>query len=214
VRNRKSQKKKLSGQSLIETCITVILLFFVFFAVLQISLLFAAREVISHAAIRAARAKTVGFNHWMVTKVARVAAIPNAGKMLQPEYENVNPLLRSIAETATPGEAWDITLTANPSSQQYNIERSRIPEYLYAFNLPRASYILDYENWDTIHYHVSGTGILPDGTYSPEITVKISQSYPLWAPMHRAFYNDDQVNISAECTMENHYALYLEDMDW
>ena len=114
-------------------------MFFIFLAILQVSLLFAAKEVTTHAAIRAARAKTVGFNYWMVTKVTRVASIPNAGKLVQPEYENVNPYLRSLAANATPGEAWDYAIAAQPSSAQYEIERARIPEYLYAANMPRAS---------------------------------------------------------------------------
>jgi len=190
------------------------LMFFIFFAILQISLLFSAKEILSHAAVRAARAKTVGFNNWMVTKVTRVASIPNAGRMIEPEFENINPFLRTIAESATPGDAWDFALTAEPQSGQYNLERARIPEYLYAANMPRALHILDYENWDSVHRSISGTDFLPDGTYSPEITVRTSQRYPLWTPMHRAFYNDDFIDISAECTIENHYALYLQDMDW
>lgn len=205
--------RKRAGQSLIETCLAVGIMFFIFFAILQISLLFSAKEVLSHAAIRAARARTVGFNHWMVTKVSRIATIPNAGKMLVPDYENVNTYLRSLA-TAPPGEAWDAALIANPRSAQYDIERARIPEYLYAANRPRASFILDYENWDSIHRDISGTDFLPDGSYAPEITVKVTQNYHLWTPMHRAFYNSDYVNIPAEADIENHYALYLDDMDW
>ena len=80
-----------AGQSLVESCLVIGLTCLLFFGLLQISQLFAAREVLYHAAARGARAKTVGFNRWMVTKAVRVGAIPNAGRMLVPEYEREQP---------------------------------------------------------------------------------------------------------------------------
>ena len=75
-----------AGQSLVESCLVIALISFIFMGLFQISRLSAAREVLQHAAARAARARTVGFNAWMVPKVVRVAAIPNAGRMTEPLF--------------------------------------------------------------------------------------------------------------------------------
>lgn len=203
-----------AGQSLIETCLAVALLCLLFFGLFQVSQVFAAREVLYHAAARGARARAVGFNHWMVTKVIRVAAIPNAGRMTEPVYENVNPALRTLVQTASPGEVWDTAVAATPVSAQYDIERARIPEYLDTWNWPRADYILNYEDWDSIHLTITGAGLLPEGALAPTVQVRVHQEYPLRAPMHRAYYAADSVALSGESELENHYALYLDDMDW
>ena len=203
-----------SGQSLVETCLAVGIISLLFFGLLQISQIFAAREVLYHAAARGARARTVGFNHWMVTKVIRVASIPNAGPMTEPAYENINPALRALVQTGSPGAVWDSAVGAVPVSAQYDIERVRIPEYLDSANWPRSSYVLDYENWDSIYADFTGAGVLPEGVMTPTVQVRVGQDYPLWVPGHRAFYAADSVNLAGESEIENHYALYLDDMDW
>ena len=50
----------------------------IFMGIFQVSQLAVAREVLHHAAARGARARSVGFNAFMVQKSVRVAAIPNA----------------------------------------------------------------------------------------------------------------------------------------
>jgi len=204
------------GQSLIETCLAVGLICFIFMGLLQIALLFSAREVLYHAAARGARAKTVGFNRWMVRKVVRAAAIPNAGKMLTPDFENVDDQLRDMVQTQRPGELWDSALQAQPQSSQYALEEPRIPFYLGADNVPHAEALLDYEDWDTIH--------ITDGLYPPvqgedddvpvPLHFRVRQRYPLWVPMHRSFYDADSVSIAGESYLENHYPLYIDDRLW
>lgn len=206
-----------AGQSLIESCIVIALVCLIFMAVFQVTLIFSAREILHHASARGARAKTVGFNHWMVTKAVRVASIPNAGRMEEPEFVNEDPGLRAaIAGTPTSGRLWERLLGVTPSSLQYNIERARIPEYLAAQNYPRAAYVLDYDRWHTIRWDSSTYTVDPDGGVIPSSTVHVRarQDYPLMVPMHRTFYADGSIELEGETWLENHYPLYIDDRDW
>jgi len=210
-----------AGQSLIESCLVIGFACLLLFGLLQISQLFAAREVLYHAAARGARAKTVGFNRWMVTKAVRVGAIPNAGRMLVPEYDRDQPSdLQNLVATLGPGELWDEALSATPMSGRVPIERARIPEYLATENYPRSLHILDYEDWNSIV--ITDNGSQPIDTGDPDDPVQVSpvlhfavgQNYRLWVPLHRTFYARDRVSISGEAYIENHYPLYFEDQQW
>lgn len=178
---------------------------------LQVSQLLASREVLWHAAARGARARTVGFNHWMVRKVVDVAAIPNAGRLITPAFDHIDQNLRN-AVGGTPGHAWDFALRTAPASQQAALERARIPEYLGSENHARANFILNYEDWDSIDHWARATG--GAAATDPTVHVHTFQDARLWVPMHRAFYADDTASLSADVTIENHYPLYLVDMDW
>jgi hypothetical protein len=192
--------KSKAGQTLLETCIIMMLLCLVFFGLVQLSQLSASREILDYAASCGARARTVGFNDFMVTKVVRVAAIPNAGRILEPVIDRAaNP----APFAGTPGEAWDYALQAQPSSPQYPVESARIPLYLGADNWGRMSGILDYENWDSIIrriYDGRGEGL----------GVQTSQDVPLWAPLHRLIYSSDIIPLRGDAIIENHYPLYLD----
>jgi len=201
------------GQSLVESCIVICLIAFIFAGLFQISQMFAAREILYHAAARGARAKTVGLNWWMVEKAMRVAAIPNAGLMTVPGFQNRDTTLENMVATLKPGTLWERVLGMVPSSLQLNIERARIPEYLNAFNDPQGDYILDYKEWDTVRGdHESGAlGSVP---LDPILRVRARQNYPLRVPAHRAFYAADSVRLEGESQIENYYPLYLDDRFW
>jgi hypothetical protein len=204
-----------AGQSLIETCIAIGLICLIFMGLLQLSEMFAAKEILQYSAARGARAKTVGFNWWMVEKCIKVAAIPNAGRMTVPPFTPTDPELVQWLATQNPGEIFMSALRASPASEQYSMERARIPEYMYAANAPRAYNILDYEDWDSIHTdHGAGGFSPPAGTeaMSPMVQVRSWQNYPLWVPMHRAFYAADSIVLSGVSHLESHYDLYLLDM--
>jgi hypothetical protein len=182
----------------------------VFFGLFQVSQLAAAREVLYHAAARGARAKTVGFNRFMVSKAIHVAAIPNAGLMLEPEFTNEDWMLRDMVATMRPGTLWDEVLSnTDPSSLQQVLESARIPEYMGSENWARANYILDYEDWDAIRW--SQPALVPDGSI---IDIHVSQEYPLRIPLHRTFYAADSVDVHGVSSIESHYPLYLDDQDW
>ena len=205
-----------SGQSLIETCLALFLICLLFAGFFQVSQILAAREVLQHAAARAARAKTVGFNQWMVKKCVRAALIPNAGRMLEPAYTNENQELRNMTDQLAPGPLWDRLLALTPSSAQYDLERARIPQYLGSENASLAKATLDYERWqdDSIDYTKSVVAIGTNQTVvDGGIQMTVEQKLPLTVPLHRGFYADDSVKLAGEKTIESHFPLYIEDQN-
>ena len=138
--------KHKAGQTLLETCIVMMLLCLIFFGLIQLSQLSASKEILDYAASCGARARSVGFNDFMVGKVVRVAAIPNAGRLLTPEVIHpANP----AALSRTPGAAWDYALAAQPASPQFPVESHAIPLYLGGDSWGRLPAILDYEYWNS-----------------------------------------------------------------
>ena len=204
---RSSQQQ---GASLIEACLALAIICLVFLGMFQVSRVLAARDTLNHAAARAARARTVGFNQWMVHKVARVAAIPNAGRMLEPVYDSSGPDLRAAITGERAGTVWDRVLRGDlwPSFAQARLEIARVPEYLAAANHARADYILNYEDWDSVHVVDGGSAI------DVLLDIRVAQEYPLKIPVSGSFYADGEVRLVGESAIENHYPLYLEDMGW
>lgn len=197
-----------NGQSMIEACLAMFIICLVFFGLFQLSQLAAAREILHHAAACGARAKTVGFNRFMVSKSIRTAAIPNSGRLLVPEFTDKDTTLHHMVTTMRPGEFWDKVLTeADPQSLQYDFERARIPEYLASANNSRSLFILNYEGWDNIHWSTPRND-------SEAIEINVSQLYPLRIPLSRAFYASTNVNLNGVSSLENHYPLYLDDNNW
>ncbi len=191
--------RKKAGQSLLETCIVMMVLCLVFFGLLQLSQLSAFKEVLDYAAACGARARTVGFNDFMVYKVVRVAAIPNAGRLLEPV---IAPQPVPAPFSDTPGQAWDYALRAQPVSPQYPVESARIPLYLGGENWGRLPGILEYANWDAIGHDIHDTGGLGLGLHT-------AQDVPLWTPLHRLIYDGDTFPLGGDSILENHYPLYL-----
>ena len=207
---RRRAGRRRAGQSLIESCLVIALICLIFLGLFHVSQLLAAREVLSHAAARGARAKTVGFRSWMVDKAVLVASIPNAGRMEEPAFDNQDTYLRDALARLRPGELWDELLGAETSSLQYNIERARIPEFMAAQDWSQARYILDYAEWDTVHTPLD-LPVDPAQTDSI-IEMNVFQDVPLWVPgrIHRAFYADESVRLRGEATIENHFPLYIQ----
>lgn len=199
--------KRKAGQSLVEACIIMMLLCLIFFGLLQVSQLSVSREVLDYAASCGVRARTVGFNDFMCGKVIRVAAIPNAGQMLEPQVVR-QPNPPAFARTA--GEAWDTALRAQPASLQYAAESARIPLYLGADHPGRLPGILDYEYWGN---GTAGGRVWHwiNDSAGPQVEVRTGQDVPLWVPLHRLFINADSYPLQGEAAIENHYPLYLDN---
>ena len=198
----KRSVRRRAGQSLIDSCIAVGVICLIFLGLFQLSQIFAAKEFLSYAAARGTRARTVGFNQFMVWKTVRIGTIPNAGKLISPEYQ---PPASDLA-ISTPTEIWQSwrkALTQTPESAQWEVEESRIPLYLGADWAGQLPPILDYEDWDT----VSIPGPVEDS--AGMVSMPLSQEYPLRIPMHRAFYADDTMELGSESRIDNHYLLYL-----
>ena len=210
---------------MVESLIVVLVTCLLLFGLLQVAHAFAGREVLRHAAARAARARTVGFNYWMCEKVLRVAAIPTSGRMIQPEMDGpFDTALRDAVSERRDGRLWDWALTATPNSERGQLEAARIPDYLASENDARAEYILDYELWDALS--ASGLG---GGTPSPTaddntLTVRVRQRYPVsifvkmlndWVGYIGGGSNGkDSMVLSGEFNIESHYPLYLDDQEY
>jgi hypothetical protein len=200
-----------AGQSLIESCFVVAVICLIFFGLFQISQLFAAKAILTYAAAAGARARTVGFNDFMVYKVVRAAAIPNAGRMTTPPYDPSGTAGGAWWGAARPGEAWDRASTPGvPASAQYEIERSRIPDYLGTTRWSQLEGILDYERWDEIRF-----GEAP--ATEDFVEFNASQRYPLVYPFARAYYAADTVRLASgephvneNIQRERHAPLYLD----
>lgn len=108
------------GQAMIETVIAVVIISFAFLALFRLSHMLTAKVLLEHAAMRVARARTVGLNEYMCTKAARVAVIPVAGERLWPRGED---------------------------AIDWSMELSRLPDYMFSENDAYARAILDYEGW-------------------------------------------------------------------
>lgn len=75
------------GQAMLETVLAVLCIVVLFMFLFHLSQVALVRTLVDHAAARAARARTVGFNDFMCHKSARVAVIPVAGERLWPQDE-------------------------------------------------------------------------------------------------------------------------------
>lgn len=200
------------GQSLVEACLTIGLVSLLFFGVFQVARIYEVRAMLDHAAARGARAKTVGFNNWMVRKVVRAATIPVAGAMRVPSPSELvpDPTLAAMA-AARAGAAWDTAVRTAPGSPQAAIEQARISDYLATDDESQADNILDYDGWDELTLTMPTA--IGDGN-ATMLKCRVSHTYPLWVPMHRAFFASDQVDLQGEADIENHYPLYLDDQNW
>lgn len=213
VRRRGSRSE---GQAMLESLLVILVVSFLLFTLLELARDFAGHEVLRHSASRAARARSVGFNKWMCTKVMRVAAIPNAGKMLEPAYEDFpDEELRAAIAAKSPSELWDWALTAEGGTDRTSMEASRIPNYLASEHEGVASGILDYEGWKDIN--AEGLGGLPSATSSKTLEVKVRQKVSLdlivralcdWVGL---VFNRDYLVIGGDGRIENHASLYMDD---
>jgi len=175
-----------AGQSLIESVLVVALVCLIFFGVFQVSQLFAYKEVLDYAAGRGARAKTVGFNRFMVFKTVRVGAIPNAGRLISPGY-NGGP------------------------AGEHTVETPLIPLYLGGQDYGQLPAIMNYADWDSANdVTYPQPAFLADGT----LRMEVRQRVPLRYPFHRAFYADDTVDMTGGSCLDNHYELYIDDRGW
>jgi len=149
----------------------------------------------------------------MVEKCARVAAIPNAGKMLTPETSYTSPLTDLIG-TSTPGQLWDYAVSSSHTSPQLSTEMGLIPEYLSCEDSYDASAVLDYQDWDSIRIDISGPPVGAPAPLTPQVHAVVEQDFPMRVPMRGAFWGIDHVTLSGECYMEAHYGQYIDDQGW
>ncbi len=166
-----------------------------------------------------------GFNHWMVRKAVFVASIPNVGDMITPDFENIDLALRAAVSASETGDGhiidpWEKALSGDllPSANQYTIEASRIPEFMWCHNYERSKHVLNYKGWEDgrVHYSCSSYAISGDGSVAPSIFAEVSvwQDYTNWLSLPVSYYTGDSVHLTGVSTIENHYPLYLDDKLW
>jgi len=211
---RRKGRNGCRGQAMIESIAVMLLTCICFFGIFQMAQGFADKTILSHAAARAARARTVGFNTWMVAKVARVAAIPAAGRRVTPASAGVDPILRGLIASGDPGAIWDAALTSAPSTQNASLERSLIPMYLDSINGPRAENILNYEGWDKMVVDTQEDLLGDQG----QIDVSVRMRLPLMVNLDALREGEmdeggEEAVIRSNFLIEQHAAFYLEPLN-
>jgi len=208
------------GQAMIESVFVIILTSLIFLALFQYANLFSSKIILTHAAARAARCRSVGFNGWMVLKSARVAAIPAAGKRLIPERAGVDPAITTALQRNRVMEIWDLALHSNTRSPGSMLERGRIPEYMASINHPTAEHLLDYEHWETLSVNIDEDTVL-DGKTPGLAVVDVRMRYPFLISLQalregelRNPNQDETMALEGHFEIENQYPLYIEDANW
>jgi hypothetical protein len=216
----KGKRVRRSGQAMIESVFVIILASLCFLAVFQYAKLYADKAVLEHAAARAARSRTVGFNRFMVEKSARVAAIPASGRRLVPGPVGISSGITSALREGRVGAVWDLALRDDTRSPGTQLEVSRVPDYMDSINNPTAGHILDYELWDALSVDIAEPMDLGGGTPGT-LTVALRQRHPLLVALGplargelRGAGEDEGFTLGGFYTIESHYPLYMEDMNW
>ena len=223
----KRKRTRQAGQAMVESLFVMIAACLCFFAVFQYAKLYADKAVLEHAAARAARTRSVGFNQFMVEKSARVAAIPASGKRLAPAPTGLNPAITQALRRGRVGEIWDFALSSNTRASGSYLEVSRVPDYMDSVNRPTGGHILDYELWDALSVNISEPMNL-GGDAPSTLTVFLRQHHPLLISL-RSLAEGELRGVESGCKCENtcecvtlggayriesHYPLYMEDMNW
>ena len=211
---------------MVESMLVLLLMLVVFLGVFQYFYAAAARDVLDHAAARAARARTVGFNEWMAIKAARVASIPVAGKMLVPEDVPDDGRRQWLANAATPGIAWRRALRARTWSAQAQLENALIPEYMVSAHSNQSREILDYEAWEGNgegNTHVLSIGREESNLFGDRagtITYTVGRAFDKlisWGDVARGFPTRTDpgiITLEGRYEIERHYDYYLDDRGW
>jgi len=212
----------MSGQAMVESVIVMLAVALFFFALFQYANLLSAKLVLQHSAARAARARTVGLNHWMVEKSARAAAIPASGKCLTTFTEGGGDTAPAWLGLPTPGRVWNAALRAQASSVRARFERARIPDYMDSMNAPTSDEVLDYERWESLTVSLSEPLGL-DGATPGQLTVEVRQRQPLFIAYPALLQGELRnigpgdvgfVSLHGFFSIESHFPLYMEDRNW
>ena len=147
----RTRSGRREGQAMVETVIVMFFLLLVFFGVYEYANLLTAHTVVNYAAARAARARTVGFNDFIVTKTVRVATASVAGECLSQD---------DFGDELSTG-----TIV------------SRMGSYLEAENEADTKGILDFELWEP--GKLGWTADEPKGE-NAELIMRVWQRRPLY----------------------------------
>ena len=172
------------GQAMVESTISLIVVLLVFLALFNLADLIRVKLLVENAAVKCARARAVGYNDFMLRKIARLSTMPASGKCL------------TAADT---GEG---TLSR---SARY----ARIGDYLMSEYEEQADAILDFEYWQNYD-----TAISASQAGSPATATVVQRrprmfDFGMFTGKARPD-SDGKAEISATGTVEAHYPDYLQ----
>lgn len=205
--------RRKSGQALLESFGIIMLLCLILFGSIQYVLLLTATEVIQYSADSSVRARAVGFNYFMVSKVAGVSSIPNAGAMLRPRTFVLSDLgwyRRPANRPLPPERAFFTAIRSSGRTSQYStVEFRNIPLFLGSASPSEMFGYLHYENWedDSDSRILEPVYTIAD---SGNIEVTMSQDFAFRMPLFRAFSDEDEMQIRRQSSLVDHAELYLE----
>lgn len=178
-----------SGQAMLESIIAMIAILLLFLALFNLSDRVRAKLLVENAAAKCARARAVGYNDFMVRKIARLSTMPAAGKCL------------------TRADTGDASLSL-PSRYR------RIDDYLMSEYEAQADAILDFDLWRDGNTFIHATsGNSPATAKVTQMRPDVSGFSALASGGKSAGKNGQDDNcaaISASATVEAHYPDYLQ----
>ena len=173
-----------SGQAMLESIIAMIAILMLFLLLFNLSDRTRAKLLVENAAAKCARARAVGYNDFMVRKIARLTTMPAAGKCL------------------TAADAGDGTLSLQS-------RRNRIDDYLMSEYEAQANAILDFELWKDGSTSIHATsGNSPATATVTQRRPKIDEFENLASGKKDS--DSNRAVISASATVEAHYPDYLQ----
>lgn len=198
-----------SGQTIVESVLTLLILCLILFGLLQIFHLSIAQMLTDYSAFCTARSYSVGFDDYLVGRTSRVAAIGASGHMTYPEDSTSNSALELLAE-----------------------EEIRIPEYIQGDRWLNYQYwhgnTLEDNEYDSRYWNTDGGGkyevhapytvLSYSATETLDETVEVNttfHNYPfiyfdLMDPGHEWFSREDAVDVTGSSEVMNYSANYLE----
>ena len=176
--------RRRSGQAMVESVIVLIIILLVFLALFNLSDFTRAKLLVENAAVKCARARAVGYNNFMLRKIARLSTMPAAGRCLTPSDDGAGSLSRG---------------------DRYN----RIGDYLMSEYEEQADAILNFEYWQDAGTTISAT----EGSSPATATVSQRRPRLFDFRVLTGAVNPDaesHATISATSTLEAHYPDYLQ----
>ena len=169
---------------MVESILALIVVLLVFLALFNLADLIRVKLLVENASVKCARARAVGYNDFMLKKIARLATMPAAGKCL------------TAADT---GEG---TLSRDA-------RYSRIGDYLMSEYEEQANAILDFEYWRNGDTFISASqGSSP---VTATVTQRRPRLFDFGALAGGPRQDDEsRAEISATSTVEAHYPEYLQ----
>ena len=169
---------------MIESVIAMIAILILFLALFNLADLTRTKLLVENASMKCARARAVGYNDFMLRKIARLTTMPVSGECL------------TVADS---GEG-------KPS---YRERIYRIGEYLMSDYEAQAQAILNFDYWQNGNTAIDASD--SGSTATARVTQRRPRLFDFGVFAGGAKPDeDDRAKISAEATVEAHYPDYLQ----